>query len=115
VDLLIELSSSRLDERRVHKGPPDYSENASEFLEKWRSNGLSEPYIEDGRWFVHVKREFTRADALLRDKIRDLKLGKDVKKLDDISVVSGKTLASKEYMSALTQHFDDRMPWERDE
>ncbi len=115
VDLLIELSSSRLQDMRVHKGPPEYSENASEFLEKWRSSGLSEPYIEDGRWFVHVKREFTRADAILRSNIRNLRLGKDVKKLDDISVVSGKTLASKDYMAALTQHFDDRMPWERDE
>ncbi len=111
--LLVELSSISLPKERKHRGPPVNSENANEFLAKWNSIGVSKPYVESGRWYVIVKREFPRADDLLRAKIGSIPLGKDVKGLGTYNVQSGSELLSQEHLDALTRHFDERMPWER--
>jgi tRNA nucleotidyltransferase (CCA-adding enzyme) len=111
--LLVELSSMTLPRERRHRGPPVNSENANEFLAKWNSLGVSKPFVESGRWYVQVKREFPRADDLLRAKIRSIPLGKDVKKLGRYQIQSGSELLSREHMDAITRHFDERMPWER--
>ncbi len=114
VDVLIELDSMELPREQVHRGPPVGTPNAREFLSKWESSGLSKPYKERGRWFVVIEREHTRADALLREKISSLTLGKDIKKLRRFEVVSGRKLADgKQYARLLTRHLDERMPWER--
>ena len=112
--LLIELSSMKLPKEKKHRGPPANSANAKEFLAKWKTLGISEPYEEDGRWFVMARREFTRADDLLKAKLRETTLGKDIKKIDDsIEIASGDALLEDRYLAALTHHLDDRMPWQR--
>lgn len=111
--LVIELAAIALPEQRRHRGPPEASENSKEFLAKWRKKGLSPPFLEDGRWYVIAKREFPRADALLKRELRNLSLGKDVKKVDEMSVLSGPEMLGKEHLAALTEHFDDRVHWER--
>lgn len=113
VHLVIELASASLPGERRHRGPPEKSENSKEFLAKWRKKGLSPPFVEGGRWYVIAKRDFTRADGLLREELRTLSLGKDVKKVDDISVLAMPAILKKEHLAALTDHFDERAPWER--
>jgi len=111
--LLIELSSVTLPKERKHRGPPVNSENASDFLSKWNSLGMSAPYIDGGRWYVMVRREFERADDLLRAKASEVPLGKDVKKQGGLEFESGKELLGEKHFAALTHHFDERMPWQR--
>jgi tRNA nucleotidyltransferase (CCA-adding enzyme) len=111
--LVMELASSTLPQERLHRGPPEKSENCREFLAKWKSKGLSPPYVERGRWYVVARREFTSADALLRKGLAGLSLGKDVKKVGRIEVLTGPEMLSKAHLGALTNHFDERVPWER--
>ena len=111
--MLVEVKSLALPKARKHRGPPVNSENANEFLSKWRTLGISEPYVEGGRWYVMANREFTRADELLRSKLTEMTLGKDVKKVDRIDVESGDALLDARHLPALTHHFDERMPWVR--
>jgi tRNA nucleotidyltransferase (CCA-adding enzyme) len=111
--LLVELDSISLPKSRKHRGPPVNSENVNEFLAKWNTLGISAPYIESGRWYVMTEREFERADDLVEARLKFLPLGKDVMKQNSFVVSSGDAMLSKEHMSALTRHFDDRMPWQR--
>lgn len=111
--LVIELASVSLPDERRHRGPPEKSENAKEFLAKWTTKGLSPPFVEAGRWYVIAKREVTRGDELLRQEMRSLSLGKDIKKVDEFSVLTGHQMLKKEHMAALTNHLDDRVPWDR--
>ena len=111
--LLIELESRVLPKTRKHRGPPVNSENVNEFLAKWNAIGVSAPYIEDARWWVLAQREYEKADDLLRAKMTKIPLGKDVKKLDRLTVEADDELPTKKNLAALTHHFDERMPWER--
>jgi len=111
--LLIELSSISLPKEKKHRGPPVNSENVNEFLSKWNSLGVSAPYVDDGRWWVMVKREYQRADELLKAKIGSVPLGKDVKEQGKFAIESGRGLLQDRHLPALTHHFDERMPWQR--
>ncbi len=111
--LLLELESRVLPKTRKHRGPPVNSENVNEFLAKWNAIGVSAPYIEDGRWWVMAQREYEKADDLLKAKLHQIPLGKDVKKLDGLAIEADDDLLTKKNLASLTHHFDDRMPWER--
>lgn len=111
--LLIELSSMTLPKEKKHRGPPVNSENVNDFLSKWNALGISAPYVEGSRWYVLVKREFERADDLLKAKMKDVPLGKDVKRQGGLEVESGRDLLGEKHLAALTRHFDERMPWQR--
>jgi tRNA nucleotidyltransferase (CCA-adding enzyme) len=111
--LVIELASMTLPDERRHRGPPDNSENVKEFLAKWRGKGLSPPYVDRGRWYVVARRDVTRGDELLGRGLRSLRLGKDVKKIREFSVMTGPEMLGGEHLAALTNHFDERAPWER--
>jgi tRNA nucleotidyltransferase (CCA-adding enzyme) len=111
--LLVELASMTLPEERVHRGPPEDSENVHEFVTKWRSQGVSQPYTERGRWFVVARREFVRGDELLRARMDSLSIGKDIRAVDDLDVGSGESLLGEELLETMTVHLDERMPWER--
>jgi tRNA nucleotidyltransferase (CCA-adding enzyme) len=111
--LMVELASATLPKERKHRGPPESSDNAKEFLEKWRSAGLSKPFVERGRWYVMAAREHARAEDLLKASLKSLRLGKDVKKVSEFSVLRGRELLSSEHLAALTNHLDDRRPWQR--
>ncbi len=111
--LLVELAAMTLPKERKHRGPPVNSENAGEFLTKWQTLGVSKPYVEDGRWYVMVRRKHVRGDDLVRDELKGLTLGKDVRKAGPVEVHSGDALVETRHLAALTYHFDERMPWQR--
>ena len=59
---------------KKHTGPPLEKEHECErFLAKHRDSlgTVSGPYIEDGRWVVLIRRKYTDACVLLREKLRD--------------------------------------------
>lgn len=110
--LMVELTSITLPEKRKHRGPPVNSENVKEFLAKWNSLGVSKPFVESGRWYVTVKRNYVRADDLLKAKISHVPLGKDIKAQGKFKIESGERLLTQGNLGALTHHIDERMPWE---
>jgi len=112
---LFEFEVHSLPDVRKHRGPPVGNPREKEFAAKWENSPdrRSALHIDEGLWTVHVKREFTTADALIKAKIGTLSLGKhlneEVKK--GYKLVKGKALFSKENAEALTLLFDKRFPW----
>lgn len=69
-----ELEHCCIPEVKKHLGPPLEKESECEkFLLKHQnaSRTVSGPYVEDGRWVVQVRRNYTDACALLREKLKD--------------------------------------------
>ncbi|MGA3192248.1 MAG: CCA tRNA nucleotidyltransferase [Candidatus Bathyarchaeia archaeon] len=69
-----ELEHCCIPEVKKHLGPPLEKESECEkFLLRHQnaSKTVSGPYIEDGRWVVEVRRNYTDACALLREKLKD--------------------------------------------
>jgi tRNA nucleotidyltransferase (CCA-adding enzyme) len=69
-----ELEHCCIPEVKKHLGPPLEKESECEkFLLKHQnaSKTVSGPYVEDGRWVVEVRRNYTDACALLREKLKD--------------------------------------------
>jgi tRNA nucleotidyltransferase (CCA-adding enzyme) len=59
---------------KKHLGPPlDKEEECEKFVAKYVGNKevVCGPYIEDGRWVVLVRRKFTDACDLLRERLKD--------------------------------------------
>lgn len=59
---------------KMHLGPPLEKEKECErFIAKHQSKlgTVSGPYVEDGRWVVLVRRKFTDASTLLREKLKE--------------------------------------------
>jgi tRNA nucleotidyltransferase (CCA-adding enzyme) len=71
---VFELEQHVLPSVKKHLGPPLKREKECEnFLSKYANSGdvVSGPYIEDGRWVVELRRGFTTAVGLLREKLGD--------------------------------------------
>jgi tRNA nucleotidyltransferase (CCA-adding enzyme) len=69
-----ELEHCCIPEVKKHLGPPlDKESDCEKFLLKHQntSRTISGPYVEDGRWVVQVRRNYTDACALLREKLKD--------------------------------------------
>ncbi len=71
--LVFEVEGRCLSSTKKHLGPPIERESECEsFLTKYAKNNVdvvSGPYVEDGRWVVLVRRKYTDACGLLRDKL----------------------------------------------
>jgi tRNA nucleotidyltransferase (CCA-adding enzyme) len=69
-----ELEQQVLPSVKKHLGPPLKREKECEkFLSKYSNNHevVSGPYLENDRWVVELRRNFTDFSALLRDKLRE--------------------------------------------
>lgn len=71
---VFELESRYLSPVKKHLGPPMEKEReCKSFLTKYADSAgtVAGPYIEDGRWVVHVRRRYTDAAALLYERLKD--------------------------------------------
>lgn len=71
---VFELEQYCISSVRKHYGPPLVKEKECEkFVAKYVHNTdvVCGPYVEEGRWVVHVKRKYTNACTLLREKLKD--------------------------------------------
>lgn len=76
---------------KKHLGPPlDKERECERFLAKHQcgSGTVSGPYVADGRWVVQVRRRYTDACVLLREKLKDG--GKNAGVADQIAQKLGK-------------------------
>jgi len=76
---------------------------------------MAGPYIHGERWAVDTTREATSAAGLVKEKWRDLGLGKDLEKTArrSVRIRSGTVALRVAYSEAWTRLFDRRFPWER--
>ena len=114
---LFELDVESLPRAARHAGPPVWVKNAKDFLDKWRRSPktMAGPYIHGERWAVDMTREATSAAGLVKEKWRDLGLGKDLEKTArrSVRIRSGTVALRAAYSEAWTRLFDRRFPWER--
>ncbi|MCK4444950.1 MAG: hypothetical protein KAW09_10425, partial [Thermoplasmata archaeon] len=96
--ILMELASAVLPPVRKHMGPATWMKNADDFIEKWKGSGkrIAGPYVEDGRLFFDLKREYKDAKSLLRKEIKTVGLGKN---LDEVVSRRFRILVNDEILS----------------
>ena len=78
--VVLEMEVQSLPPVKKHTGPPVWEKiHAGSFKQKYLQNkGLSEVYIENGRYVVDVERKHTDAAELLRNELHTCRLGKHV-------------------------------------
>jgi tRNA nucleotidyltransferase (CCA-adding enzyme) len=72
--LIFELEDCCLSSIKRHLGPPlERERECGEFLAKYLRDieAVSGPYIEDGRWVVELRRKYTDACKLLKERLKD--------------------------------------------
>lgn len=71
---VFEFEQQVLPSVKKHLGPPlEREKECDKFLSKYAhsTDVVSGPYIEDGRWIVELRRKFTDAVELLKEKLKD--------------------------------------------
>ncbi len=106
--ILLELEVSRLPGIKKHTGPPVWSrKHASRFRHKYKESRFG-VYIENGRYVVEIKREHTDAKELLNARLREIALGKNLKKAP-FAIIDGEeimgVLKGKEFKVFLRGYF----------
>lgn len=114
--MLFEFETFLLPKLKKHTGPPIYTENSDEFLNKWKNSkrALSSPYIEGERWYVDVERDYCKVEDLIKKQLLNLSVGsyvmKEIKKRHKILV--DKQLLKKEFLEFLTEFYYEKFRWE---
>ena len=108
---VFELFSTELPPSRLHQGPPACTENADEFVGKWRKSGLGQPFMIDGKWMVYVKREHRDPATLVLAKGKEAALGNDLRDLKGLECYSGRDVYKTANRRAFTLLLDRREAW----
>ncbi len=111
IRMAFELFSADLPPSRLHQGPPACTENADDFVSKWRSSGLGQPFMIDGKWMVYVKREHRDPATLVLAKGKEAALGNDLRELKGLKCFSGQNVYGTANRRAFTLLLDKREAW----
>ncbi len=111
VRMVFELSSTELPPSRLHQGPPVCTDNADDFVSKWRMAGLGQPFMIDGKWMVYVRREHRDPASLLTIKGKEASLGNDLRDLKGLRCSSGDRAYRAGNRRVFTLLLDRREPW----
>ena len=113
---LFEFEIFRLPKLAVHIGPPLWHPNSQDFISTWENKDkFAGPYILMDRWAVDTRREFTTAPELVRAKLGQAGLGKNISEKiarGKFKVLSRKELVKSGNVKFLSRFFDKRFPWE---
>lgn len=110
--LVLELERAALPRSVRHDGPPAWIDNARSFLDKWKGRGLSEPFLDNGRWSVMVSREHPEAVALVLDRLDQAALGSGLRELNGLMAASGEGALVEGNRAAISALLDKRKNWE---
>jgi len=118
VYLILFVDETVLSKTRIHVGPPVAVEkNATDFKKKWQQDErtVRGPWVEDGRLFVEIKREYQDISSLLKNEVVVASLGKDLDAVirEKMMVCSMKDLVVEDLRRFWTLVLDDRFSWER--
>jgi tRNA nucleotidyltransferase (CCA-adding enzyme) len=110
--VIVEVASEILSAAFLHRGPPALNENSAQFLERWRAEGISNPFLKEGRWMVMAQREHPHLADMLRACLGSAAMGSDLRGLQ-MEILDMQGAMRGEMERALTAHIDKRFPWER--
>lgn len=111
IRMVFELFSTELPPSRLHQGPPACTENADDFVSKWRMSGLGQPFTIEGKWMVYVKREHRDPATLVLSKGKEAALGNDLRDLKGLECFAGRNVYRAANRRALTLLLDKREAW----
>ncbi len=111
----VELESIEIDEIKLHMGPPLHEKkHVKSFIEKWKKaeEAASEPFFENGRIWVKVRRKYTNASRLLKEKFEEINFGKNLNEMKaEMKICEGNKL--KKFKEFWEEFFCEKYPWER--
>lgn len=109
VFVLVELEKKEIEKEKLHMGPPlKEKEHVKKFISKWRDK---KPFEKNGRIWVKVKREYTNAEKLLKNKIIDISLGKNIDEIKNKIKICGKD--TSKFVNFWSEYFCELPPWKR--
>lgn len=111
--IIVEVASVVLSRASLHEGPPALNESSEQFLHRWRAEGISKPFIRDGKWVVLAQREHPHLGEMLRACMGTAAMGSNLRDLKDLRVLDAQEMVACGMEMAITAHFDKRLPWER--
>ncbi|HPR98538.1 MAG TPA: CCA tRNA nucleotidyltransferase [Methanomassiliicoccales archaeon] len=111
IRMVFEMVSTDLPPSRLHQGPPACTDNADDFISKWRASGIGQPFILDGKWMVYARREHRDPVTLIRAKGKEAALGNDLRELKGQKCFSGQSAYRTENRRAFTLLLDKREGW----
>lgn len=116
--LVIKTKKEKLSESYVHMGPPvKIKKNREEFIKKWEKSSLliKKPYEKDGRLYVKIKRDYTAVELFLKDKIKNLSMGKHIDRIigKKYEILKLDDLLNDKFRIFWTKHLDDKKSWQR--
>ena len=106
---LVEVEHRQLPLLKRHVGPPLHrKEECKNFLQKHVNSGkiLSGPWVEDGRWVVEIKREYSDVVELLKAKFKDKNKISARGELSRISLKGARCLVNEEILPAYRENQD---------
>ena len=112
--ILIELRKIKIEKEKIHMGPPiKDKKNVQSFMKKWKNckDAIGEPFEEDGRVWVKIRRKYTDARELLKDKLNEISLGRNIDEIKNKIRICSKE-ASK-FVDFWSEYFCNLLPWER--
>jgi len=106
--VLLELERKEIGEYKIHMGPPIWQK---EHVERFRRKWGNKTFQKEGRIWVKMRRRYTNAENLLRDKLNELSLGKNIDEIkDEIRICGKETARFAEFWSEFFCHLP---PWKR--
>ncbi len=112
--LLFEFLIDELPPLKRHMGPPLWNvENSEKFAQKYFACEVTGPYIEEGRYWVEIRRTITRAGDLLRSaEILNTSLGKHVRQslIEGMDISEGEDCWREEFAVFLGDFFRTASP-----
>ncbi len=106
------LTCDRLPRCIRREGPTIDSDTAEGFFRKWDENAVVKPFIEDGRWWAVVPRQYTSAKEMLRNEIAQAGIGKNVD-LSTMEILDHDTTVLKADRSVLCELLDPTPYWRK--
>jgi tRNA nucleotidyltransferase (CCA-adding enzyme) len=111
VRLAFELESDMLPLSKLHQGPPAWTANADEFVDKWKDGPLGHPFLSEGRWLVFVQREFRDPAKFLELKGGEAALGNDFREMRGMRCRAGDKTYLAGNRALFTKLLDKRENW----
>ena len=75
VYLIFSVERDSLPKAKVHEGPPVWTDNAVDFVEKWSSLGIEGPYIENSRLYAIIPQKIRSLKDVLYHELRERDIG----------------------------------------
>ena len=106
------LTCDRLPGCIKREGPTIDSDTAEGFFRKWDTKAIVKPFIENGRWWAVVPRQYRSAKEMLRNEIAQAGIGKNVD-ISTMEILDHDTTVLQADRKVLCEMLDPTPYWRR--